>query len=50
MTKVESKATGLIYLVVWEGNGCVTLMYPKTKERHTISQFTMNKNYRRLRK
>lgn len=50
MTKVESKATGLIYLVVWEGNGCVTLMYPKTKERHTISQFTMNKNYRRLSK
>ncbi|QMP82793.1 hypothetical protein [Escherichia phage vB_EcoS_011D5] len=50
MTKVESKATGLIYLVVWEGNGCVTLMYPKTKERHTISQFTLNKNYRRLSK
>lgn len=50
MTKVESKAPGLIYLVVWEGNGCVTLMYPKTKERHTISQFTLNKNYRRLSK
>lgn len=50
MIKVQSKATGLIYLVVWEGNGSVTLMHPKTKSRHTISQFTLNRNYRRLSK
>lgn len=50
MTKVQSKATGLIYLVVREGNGSVTLMHPKTKSCHTISQFTLNKNYRRLSK